>query len=288
MTNSSRAFGLAAVINLGFVALETAAAQWTGSAALLADAGHNFVDGLALAATFAAVWLGRLPPTPRLTYGLKGVASLAALANAGALLAVVVLIVLDSVSRLAHPQPSAGGWVAAVALASGAMNAVCAALLARGREHDLNRRGAFLHMLADLLVSLAVALSGLIGLASGWLWVDPLCSLGVSLFLSYAAAKLFAEALHMALDGVPPGLDPSEVRDFLARLPGVADVHALHIWPVGATETALTCHLVMPGGHPGDAFILDAGASLDRKFGIRLATLQVELGDAPAVAAIAA
>ena len=161
-------------------------------------------------------------------------------------------------------------------------------LLAHGREKDLNRRAAVLHMPAGLMVSAAVALSGLVGMLTGWLWIDPLCSPGLSLFLAFAAAKLLGEALHLALAGVPPHVDPEEVRAFLARLPGVADVHDLHIWSIGTAEIALTCHLVMPAGHPGDAFIADAGATLDRKFGIGHATLQVEISDAPATALLAA
>ena len=288
MTSASRPFAVAAALNLGFVALEVAASQWAHSAALLADAGHNLIDGLGLLAVGAAVRLGRLPPTPRLTYGLKAASSLAALANAGALLAVVILVALDSVSRFSAPHPSAGFWVLAVALTGALVNGGCALLLARGREQDLNRRAAVLHMLADLMVSAAVALSGLVGMLTGWLWIDPLCSLGLSLFLAFAAAKLLGEALHLALAGVPPHVDPEEVRAFLARLPGVADVHDLHIWSIGTAEIALTCHLVMPAGHPGDAFIADAGATLDRKFGIGHATLQVEISDAPATALLAA
>jgi len=282
------ASGLAAALNLGFVAIEFSAGHWVGSAALRADAGHNLIDGLGLLASGAALWLGRLPPTPKFTYGLKTASSLAALANAGALAVIVVLVAIDGFGRLSAPQPSAGAVVMAIALIGALVNGGCAAIVADGREKDLNRRAAFLHMLADMMVSAAVALSGLIGLLTGWLWVDPLCSLGLSLFLAYAAARLLSEALHLALAGVPPHIDPSEVRSFLADLPGVVDVHDLHIWPVGTADVELTCHLVMPNGHPRDAFIAGAGSRLNSVFGIAYATLQVDISDGPIGVLVAA
>ena len=283
-----RAFGLAAALNLGFVAIEAAAGRSAHSAALLADAGHNLIDALGLLASGAALWLGRLPPTPRFTYGLKTASSLAALANAGALAVVVVWIAIDSVGRLSAPQPSVGGVVMAIALAGALVNGACAAIVADGRTEELNGRAAFLHLFGDMLVSAAVALSGLIVWTTGWLWVDPLCSLGLSLFLAFAAAKVLSYALHLSLAGVPPQIDAAEVRGFLAGLPGVADVHDLKIWPVGTAEIALTCHMVMPGGHPGDAFIADAGRRLHSAFGIGHTTLQVEIADAEAGRLLAA
>ena len=288
MPLSHRAFGLAAALNLGFVAIEFSAGHWASSSALLADAGHNLIDGLGLLATGAALWLGRLPPTPKFTYGLKTASSLAALANAGALAAVVVLVAIGSFRRLSTPQPSIGAAVMAVALAGALVNGGCAAIVAGGREKDLNRRAAFWHMLADMMVSAAVALSGLIGWLTGWLWVDPLCSLGLSLVLAGAAARVSGDVLHQALAGVPPHIDPSEVRNFLVGLPGVVDVHDLHIWPVGSVDVELTCHLVMPNGHPGDAFVAGAGSRLNSGFGISHATLQVEISDAPIGALLAA
>ena len=277
MTLSPRAFGLAAALNLGFVAIEFSAGPWAHSAALVADAGHNLIDGLGLLATGAALWLSRLPPTPKFTYGLKTASSLAAVANAGTLAVVVGLVVIESFGRFSTPQPSAGAAVMAIACIGALVNGGCAALVAGGREKDLNRRAAFVHMLADMTVSAAVAFSGLIGWRTGWLWVDPVCSLGLGLFLACAAARLLNEALHLALAGVPPHIDPTAVRDFLAGLPGVADVHDLHIWPVGTEDVELTCHMVMPNGHPGDAYIAGAGQRLYSRFGISHATMQVEI-----------
>ena len=268
MPLSHRAFGLAAALNLGFVAIEFSAGHWASSSALLADAGHNLIDGLGLLATGAALWLGGLPPTPKFTYGLKTASSLAALANAGALAAR-----RGSCSHRQLPAPFDAPAehrrcaVMAVALAGALVNGGCAAIVAGGREKDLNRRAAFWHMLADMMVSAAVALSGLIGWLTGGLWVDPLCSLGLSLVLAGAAARVSGDALHQALAGVPPHIDPSEVRNFLVGLPGVVDVHDLHIWPVGSVDVELTCHLVMPNGHPGDAFV--AGAGSQSEFGLR-------------------
>lgn len=255
MILSPRAFGLAAALSLGFVAIEFAAGQFAHSAALLADAGHNLIDGFGLLASGAALWLGRLPPTPKLTYGLKTASSMAALGNVGALIAVVAFVVIDSFARLASSRPSAGAVVMAIALAGVLVNGACAALVAEGREKELNRGAAFVHMLADMMVSAAVGASTLIGSLTGWLWVDPVYSLGLTLFLACAAARLLNQASHLALAGVPPHIDPTAVRDFLAGLPGVADIHDLHIWPVGTADVELTRPMIMPNGRPGDAFI---------------------------------
>jgi cobalt-zinc-cadmium efflux system protein len=269
----------ALVLNLAFVAAETAFGLIGGSIALIADAGHNFGDAMGLGAAFAATWLSRRQPSRRFTYGLGSSSILAALLNAVILMIAVGAIAAEAVQRLVTPQPVAGATVIAVALAGVAVNGVSALLLSRtGHHHDLNIRSAFLHALGDAGVSSGVALSGALVLATGWLWLDPLTSLAVSAVIVAGTWSLLRRALAMALHAVPHGIDAAAVQARLEAAPGVAAVHDLHIWPMSTTETALTVHLVMPQGHPGDAALSHLIAALDRDFTIGHATIQIETG----------
>lgn len=266
--------------NLGFVVLEVAAGLIAGSMALLADAGHNLSDVLGLALAWLAARLARRPPSARRTYGWHRGTILAALANAMLLLMGVGAIALESVQRLFEPHPVATGWVIWVALAGVVVNAVTALLFAHGREADLNRRGAFLHLAADAAVSLGVVAGALVMQATGWLWVDPVLGLLIAGVILVSTWGLLRESLDLAMDAVPARIDPAAVEAFLAALPGVAAVHDLHIWAVGTTETALTAHLVRPAQPgPDDAFLAETGRALRERFRIGHATLQVEAGD---------
>lgn len=274
-----RAFALGIGLNLAFVLVEAGYGLAANSMALLADAGHNLSDVLGLVIAWAASVLGRRAPTPRFTYGLRGSSILAALFNAVFLLVAVGGIAWEAVGRLSHPEPVAGGTVMAVAGIGIAVNGVTAWLFASGARGNLNIRGAFLHMVADAAVSAGVVLAGLVILGTGWLWLDPVVSLAIVAVIVWGTWGLLRESLALAVAAVPPGIDPSRVREFLGQLPGVARLHDLHIWPVSTTETALTAHLVMPGGHPGDAFLGEAAHALEERFGIGHTTLQIEVGE---------
>ena len=275
-----RAFAIGAALNIVFVAVEAGAGVAAGSVALLADAGHNLGDVLALLVAWGAAGLARRPPDARYTYGFRSASMLAALFNAVALLVVTGGVAWEAIRRLAEPHPSQGGLVMAVAAAGIVVNGVTAALFASGRKGDLNVRGAFLHMLSDALVSAGVVVAGALILWTGRLWIDPVASLVISGVIVWGTWGLLRQSLDMVLAAAPAGIDTGEVRAFLERLSGVARVHDLHVWPLSTTETALTCHLVIPAGPPGDAFLAQTCHALEHRFGIGHATLQVETDEA--------
>ena len=273
-----RAFAIGIALNIFYVAAEGGAGLWTGSVALLADAGHNLSDVLGLAVAWGGAALARTPPSKRFTYGLKGSTILAALTNALLLLVALGAIVLEAGQRFADPPPVAGLTISAVAGIGIAINGATAWLFARGRHGDVNIRGAYLHMASDALVSLGVVVAGVAIWATGIAWIDPVVSLVIVALIFVQTWGLLRETVEMALAAVPRGIDYDVVGMALRTLPGVARVHDLHIWPMSTTEPVLTAHLVMPGGHPGDAFLADARELLHRRFGIGHATLQVETG----------
>ena len=274
-----RAFAVGIALNAAFVAAEAVFGLAGHSVALLADAGHNLSDVLGLAAAGGAHVLTRRAPTRRFTYGFGSSSILAALFNAVFLLVAVGGLSWEAVLRITHPEPVAAGTVMGVAAAGIAVNGVCAWLFASGRNGDLNLRGAFAHMLADAVVSAGVVMAGLLILVTGWLWVDPAVSLAVNAAIVWGTWSLLRDSSVLAMGAVPPGIEPAAVRRYLAERPGVEGLHDLHIWPISTTETALTAHLVMPGGHPGDAALMDACAGLWTRFGIGHATLQVEVDE---------
>ncbi len=251
---------------------------------LLADAGHNLGDVLGLAVAWVASELVKKAPSPRFTYGFRGSSILAALFNAVFLLVAVGAIAWEAVWRLGAPQPVAGGVVMAVAAAGIVVNGFTAWLFASGGKDDINLRGAFLHMASDALVSAGVVAVGLAIALTGALWLDPVVSLVISGLIIWGTWRLLTESLSMSLAAVPPRIDPSQVREFLAAKPGVTALHDLHIWPMSTTHVALTCHLVMPTGHPGDVFLHDLAEELAKKFGIDHPTVQIEVDPSRACA----
>lgn len=269
-------------LNLGFVAVEGVFGFISHSMALLADAGHNFSDVLALVAAWGANVLSARQPSERYTYGLRSSSILAALLNAIILLIAVGGIVVEAVQRLVAPTPVGGTTIIAVACAGVLVNGAAALLLGHSHQDDLNVKSAFAHMLGDAIVSLGVAASGAVILFTGWLWIDPAASIVVSLVIVLGTWRLLRRSLDMALQAVPAGIDPAAVRIHLLGVSGVSEVHDLHIWPMSTTTTALTAHLVMPAGHPGDACLADIAARLQQRFHIEHATIQVETGDDPA------
>lgn len=277
--NYGRAFAIGTALNVGFVIVEAVYGYFAHSLALFADAGHNLSDVLGLLLAWGASALARRPPTRRYTYGLRGSSILAALFNAILLLLAMGAIAWEAIRRFNDPSPVSGGTVIGVALVGIAINTATALMFISGRKSDLNIRGAFLHMAADAIVSAGVVLAGIAILVTGWLWFDPIVSLIIVAVVVVGTWQLLRDSVNLALDAVPEGISPQAVQTYLAERPGVAQVHDLHIWAMSTTETALTAHLVMPSGYPGDAFLAETCKELHDHFGIEHATLQVETGD---------
>lgn len=273
-----RAFAIGIGLNVAYVAAEAVYGLLANSLALLADAGHNFGDVLSLGLAWLAATLARKGPSERYTYGLRGSSILAALGNGALLLVVTGGIAWAAILRLMHPEPSAGLTVMAVALAGVAVNGFTAAMFASGRKDDLNIRGAFLHMASDALVALGVVMAGGLILLTGWAWLDPAASLIIGAIIVVGTWSLMRESLDLALQAVPGGVDRGAVLRYLQALPGVSEVHDLHIWGMSTTETALTAHLVRPGAAIDDALLHRACAELQARFRVHHATLQVETG----------
>jgi len=274
------AFGFATVLNLGFVVAEAVAGMLGNSVALLSDAGHNLGDVLGLLLAWGASVLVRRRPSRQFTYGLRSTSILAALLNGIILFIVVGGIAAEAIRRLIEPAPVAGVLIMGVAAIGMLINGATALLFgASHHRRDLNLRAVFLHMASDAVISAVVIVVGGAIYLTGALWLDPLSSLAVALFLVIGSWRLMRDSIGMAMHGVPAGLDADAVRAAIDTTPGVAAVHDLHIWPMSTTETALTCHLVMPAGHPGDALLAALTETLHRRFGIEHVKIQVETGD---------
>lgn len=276
-----RAFAIGIALNLGFVVAEAVFGLAANSLGLLADAGHNAGDVLGLAAAWGGVILARRRPSSRFTYGLRSSSILVALANSVALLVVTGGIAWASITRLVHPEPVAGPTIIALGTIGIVVNATTALLFMRGRKSDLNIRAAFLHMAADALVTLGVVVAGLLIIWTGVLWLDPAIGLVVSAVIIAGTWSLLKGSVSLALDAVPDGIDPRAVADYLGSLPGVTEVHDLHIWGLSTTEVALTAHLIRPAGGADDAMTQEATHELRQRFGITHATIQCETGVVP-------
>jgi cobalt-zinc-cadmium efflux system protein len=272
-----RAFAIGVTLNIAYVVIEALYGFLSNSVALLADAGHNLGDVLGLLVAWTAMVLVKRAPSARFTYGLRGSSILAALFNAVFLLLTVGAISWEAIQRLGNPEPVSGATVMIVAAVGIVVNGITAWLFASGRKGDLNVRGAFMHMAADALVSVGVVVAGLVILLTGWLWLDPLVSLAINAVIVWGTWGLLRDSVGMSMAAVPPQIDPAAVRSLLEKCPDVASLHDLHIWPMSTTEIALTCHLVMPGGHPGDAFIHGLAEELAVRFKINHATVQIEV-----------
>ena len=276
--NFDRAFAVGIALNLGFVVLEATYGVIANSLALLADAGHNLSDVAGLVLAWGAAWLGRRRPTATRTYGYGRTSILAALANAVLLLVAIGAIAWEAIYRFSTPQPVQAGTVMAVAAVGIAVNAATALLFMRGRKADLNIRGAFLHMAADAGVSLGVVLAGLTISLTGWLWLDPVASLLIVIVIALGTWGLLKDSAAMAIDAVPSGIDRDQVFAHLRQLPGVTDVHDLHIWPLSTTATALTVHLVREEAQIDDALTAQIVEQMRLRFGIHHSTIQFETG----------
>ena len=272
-----KAFAIGIALNLGFVVIEALYGVIGNSVSLLADAGHNLSDVLGLGVAWLGSALAQRAPTARFTYGLRGSSILAALFNAVFLLVTVGGLSWEAIRRIGSPEPVAGKTMMAVAAIGILVNAATAWLFASGRKDDINLKGAFLHMASDALVSVGVVAAELVILLTHWLWVDPVVSLVINGVIVWGTWGLLKDSVGMSMAAVPPQIDPVAVRDLLSARPGVLDVHDLHIWPMSTTENALTCHLVMPDGHPGDAFLNELCSDLAERFKINHTTVQIEV-----------
>ncbi|MEP0871335.1 cation diffusion facilitator family transporter [Trichocoleus desertorum AS-A10] len=282
LANYNRAFVIGLSLNLGFVLTEAVFGVLAHSVSLLADAGHNLSDVLGLALAWGASLLAQRKPSRRYTYGWRRSSVLAAFFNAIFLLVVTGGIAWEAIARLTRSAPLpevAGSTMIGVAALGIVINAATAALFLVGRKHDLNIRAAFLHMVADAIVSLGVVLAGLAILLTQWFWLDPVFSLVVSAIIITSTWQLLKEAFSLSMDAVPTQINEQAVWTYLTEQVGVTQVHDLHIWGMSTTETALTAHLVMPQGHPGDAFLAQMAQELHDFFGIEHTTLQIEMGN---------
>lgn len=274
----NRAFAIGIALNVAFVAVEAFYGWKVNSLALLADAGHNLSDVAGLVLAWGAALAGKRRADARHTYGWKRASILAAFFNALLLLVAMGSLGWEAVGRLGTPQVTQGWTIITVAGVGIVINTATALLFLRGRQDDLNIRGAFLHMAADALVSVGVVIGGALYLWQGWAWLDPVISLAIVGVIVLGTWSLFTQSLHLLFDGVPHGVDIARVRQCLLALPGVADVHDLHIWAMGTSQVALTAHLVTAGHDAAvaAAVLQAAQQALQAQFRIGHATLQLE------------
>ena len=276
--STTRAFAWVTLINLAYTVLEAGYGFATNSLALLSDALHNFGDVLGLGLAWGAAAIAKRAPTERHTYGWRRATLLSPLANALLLVGFAGALAWEAVRRFDAPPQVPALPVIVIASIGIVVNLGAAWLVREGHARDLNRRGAFLHLLADAAVSLAAVLAGVGMLMLDWRWLDPLTALLVGAVVAFGAFALLRDAFNAAMDAVPTGIRQSVVRDFLAAQSGVTAVHHLHIWSLGAGEIAMTAHLVRPDDDDHDGFIDRVVAALDQRFGINHPTLQIERG----------
>jgi len=275
----NRAFAIGVALNIIFVVIEVFYGVMANSLALITDAGHNLSDVMGLLLAWGASYLAQKQPSLRRTYGYSRATILASMFSGLLLLAAVVVIAWEAINRFITPSEPAGQTIMIVAGIGVVINTATAWLFVSGKDHDLNIRGAYLHMAADALVSLGVVVSGFVIWKFGLKWFDPMSSLLIALVIFWSTWGLLRDSLNLAIDAVPRGMDPAEVRNWLSAQPGVEDMHDLHIWPMSTTETALTAHLQMSDPPEGDEFLHHLASQLQEKFRISHATFQIERGD---------
>jgi len=275
----NRAFAVGVALNVIFVVIEVFYGVMANSLALITDAGHNLSDVLGLLLAWGASYLAGKQPSLRHTYGYSRATILASMFSGLLLLAAVVLISWEAVNRFFNPSDPAGQIIMVVAGIGVVINSITAWFFVSGKDHDLNIRGAYLHMAADALVSLGVVISGFVIWKFGLKWFDPLSSLLIAAVIFWSTWGLLRDSLNLAIDAVPRDIDPEAIRKWLSDQPGVKGLHDLHIWPISTTQTALTAHLLMPEPPADDEFLHDLAMHLQEMFKISHATFQIERGD---------
>lgn len=271
-----KAFKIGIALNLGFVLLEFICGLLFNSVSLLADAGHNLTDVLGLGVAYVAFQLATSKPTRRFTFGLGSSTIIASTLNGALLLVAVGVISWEAISRLSDPVDVHGVGVIVVALIGVAINTLTAALFFKGQAHDLNVKGAYLHMMADAIVSVGVALAGTIILITGLQWVDPVTSLIIAAVIFYSTWGLFHDSIQLLTLGVPANVNLEEIHSYLMQRSGVVEVHDLHVWALSTTRNALTAHLVREHSNDADELLLQITKDLEHRFGIDHATIQLE------------
>jgi cobalt-zinc-cadmium efflux system protein len=274
--NFNQAFLIGIILNVVYIVVEIIYGIIINSMALLADAGHNFSDVLGLLLAWGASYLAKTASTEKRTYGMRKSTILAALFNAIILMIAVGAITIEAVRKLIYPEPVQGQTMMIVAGIGFIINAITALLFMKGREKDLNIKGAFLHMAADAGVSLGVVIAGFIILLTGWLWVDPIIGIVIVIVITLGTWGLLKESFHLSMDAVPREINLKQVGDYLKSIQGVKEVHDLHIWAMSTTENALTAHLVIPEETKDDYFLKKICGDLYSKFGIGHSTIQIE------------
>lgn len=277
--NYNRAFAVGVSLNIIFVVIEATYGVMADSLALLTDAGHNLSDVLGLLLAWGASYLATKQPSLRRTYGYSRATILASMFSGLLLLAAVAVISWEAIQRFFEPAQPVGQTIMVVAAIGVVINGITAWFFVAGKDHDLNIRGAYLHMAADALVSLGVVVAGFVIWRFGFSWVDPLISLVIAVVILASTWGLLRDSLNLAIDGVPRGVDPEQVHSWINDQPGVEGMHDLHIWPLSTTDTALTAHLLMPTPPRDDTFLHDLAIQLHERFGISHATFQIERGD---------
>jgi len=274
--NFNRAFIFGIILNVIYIVVEVVYGLMINSMALIADAGHNFSDVLGLLLAWGATYLAKTATTEKRTYGFRKSTILAAFFNAILLMIAVGAITIEAIRKLITPEPVEGATMMIVAGIGFFINAITALLFMKGREKDLNIKGAFLHMAADAGVSLGVVIAGFVIVSTGWVWVDPAISLVIVLIITIGTWGLLKDSFHLSMDAVPKGIDLKEVGNYLKAINGVTEVHDLHIWAMSTTEIALTAHLVIPAETKDDYFLKKICGELHSKFGIEHSTIQIE------------
>jgi cobalt-zinc-cadmium efflux system protein len=282
-----RAFAIGIALNLAFLTVEVVYGVLAHSVALLADAGHNFGDVLGLGLSWGASALATLKPSARRTFGFRRTTIVASAANALILLFVTGGLTWEAIRRLVAPEPAQGKTMIVVALVGATINAASALLFMADSKSDLNLRSAFVHLASDAVLALGVAMAGVAIVFTGWLWLDPAVSILLAVAILAGTWSLMRKSLDLMLDAVPEGIDSEAVKAYLGALPGVVEVHDLHIWAMSTTETALTAHVVMPGNSCKPTFLADVCAKLHEKFDIDHATLQIDHEEAPTPCSLA-
>ena len=273
--NARASLALATLLTLGYAAVEAGVGLWAGSLALVADAGHMVGDAGALALAAAAAWVATRPASRLHSYGFGRAEFIAALANSLGLLVLVLWLAVSAVRRLQDPQPVAGEAVSVTAALGLLINILVAWLLSRGEE-NLNTRAALLHVVGDLLGSVAALIAGVVITFTGWTPIDPLLSLVIGALIVTSSLRLLREALHGLMEGVPLHLSPEEIGRAIAAVPGVASVHDLHIWSVAPDKPMLSAHLLVKDLKKWETVLGDAQALLHERYGIEHVTLQPE------------
>ncbi len=275
----SKAFAIGITLNIIFVVIETGYGITAGSLALIADAGHNLSDVISLLLAWGASYLALKQPTEKRTYGFRRVTILASSVSAILLLVVLGGIVWEAIGRLANPQPVHSMTVVIVAAIGVVINTSTALLFVSGQKHDLNIRGAYLHMAADAGVSLGVVVAGIVIMITGWLWIDPAISLVLVVVILVGTWNLLHESINLSVDAVPQDINISGIKDYLTKIEGISEIHDLHIWALSTTQTALTAHLITTKNLIDNEFLKEIQRHLHDNFDIEHATIQVEKED---------